>query len=518
MFITRPRASGADRSPYGDFWFEPLSSRSSTGARVGAESAMRLAAVYSCVRVLTESFAVLPMRLYRPRVAGRGRELVTNHWLYNLFSRRPNRWQGPFEFREMLQGHLVLRGNAFCEIVEDGRGGVAELLPRHPDRVKVEMLDNGSWRYAYTPRSGATVYLRRDQVWHLRGLSADGLMGLNPIDLQRDAIAAGLSAQDYGNRFFANDAKPTGGWIKTPDNVNFSDKATRDTYRESVHAATSGANRHKILVLDRGMTYNEVGMSNRDSQFLEARGFTRTEIAGIFRVPPHMIGDLSRATFGNIEQQSIDFWQGTMLPWTERWESAIEHQLLQDDSLDVEFDFRNLMRGDADSRAKYIHNLVLDGVLTRNEGRALEGYDPIEGLDEPLVPVNERELSDTDPHGESGPGEALPDATETPPSDGDEQASRLAQLASATAERAARREAAALAPLVTKQPADAAALQAWSDKHLDFLQQALGVPYDCAAAYWQARSADVIEADDAERSIYQAALPRLTRLAQGQTP
>lgn len=518
MFVTRIRAS-EDRSPWGDFWFEPVTARSLTGQRVGADGAMRQAAVYACVRVLTESFAVLPFRLYRPRANGRGRQLVTDHWLYRLFARQPNRFQSPFEFRETLQGHLVLRGNAFCEILEDGRGGIAELVPRHPDRIRVEMLDNGSWRYLYHQRNGQEVALRRDQVWHLRGLSGDGILGLNPIELQREAIASGLSAQEYGNRFFANDAKPTGGWISTPDNVNFADKATRETFRESVQSAISGANRHKMLVLDRGMKYNEVGMTNKDSQFLEARQLNRTEIAGMFRVPPHMVGDLSKATFSNIEQQAIDFWQNSMLPWTERWESSIEAQLLQDDGLDVEFDFRNLMRGDADSRGTYIHNLVLDGVLTRNEARELEGYDPLEGLDEPLVPVNEREISDPDPNGEAGTGETLPDSTTTPPDDNDEQATRLANLAHATAERAARREAATLAPILAKLPMDAEALDAWTEKHSAFLQQALAVPFDQVETYMKARGRDEIHSDhDIELQLYQAALPRLVRLAQGAQP
>lgn len=462
MFVTRPRASFDDRSPYGDFWFEPVTGRSITGARVGAEGAMRLAAVYACVRILSESFAVLPFRLYRSAPGSRTRRMVTDHWLYRLFARRPNRYQGPFEFREMLQGHLALRGNAYCEIVDDGMGGVAELLPRHPDRVRIELLDNGSWRYVLRERNGEERTLRRDQVWHVRGLSSDGIMGLSPVELQREALATGLSAQEYGNRFFANDAKPTGGWIGTPDNVNFADKATRDTYRESVQAAISGANRHKILVLDRGMKYNEVGMTNRDSQFLEARAFNRSEIAGIFRVPPHMIGDLSRATFSNIEQQAIDFWQGTMLPWCERWESAIETQLLtEDERLDVDFDFRNLMRGDSDSRAQYIHNLVLDGVLTRNEGRELEGYDPIEGLDEPLVPVNERELSEPDPNEAADDQAEEADEAEDDETDAEDTAAgelearraqrqhqaqaRLQAVLQAQAARLARRAAGALA-------------------------------------------------------------------------
>ena len=461
MFITRMRASSADdRSPWGDFFFSPLGNRTATGMRVTADTALQLSAVYSCIRVLTESFAVLPFKLYRPRVGGKGRQLVTDHWAYSLFNRRPNRFHNPFIFRELLQGHLGLRGNAFSEIADDGRGGVAELLPRHPDRVKIELLDNGSWRYRYTDLDGSQRVIRRDQMWHIKGLSSDGICGYNPIELQRESIGSGLAAQDYGSRFFANDAKPSGGWIEYPGRI--ADKSARQALGEQIKDAISGQNRHKILTLDQGMKYHEVGLSNKDSQFLESRGYTRTEICGMFRVPPHMAGDLSRATFSNIEQQSIEFWQNTMLPWTERWEAAVE-ELIDDDSLDVEFDFRNLMRGDSASRGIYLHNLVLDGVITRNEARGWEGLDPIEGLDVPLVPRNERELGDPDPNGEAGAGEDKPDAVQTP-ADGEGADARLATLLRGNAGRMARRitagdppEADVLASALAIPLADAAA-------------------------------------------------------------
>ena len=437
MFVSRVRAAAdvGERSPYGDFWFTSLG-RGVSGARVTADVSMQLAAVYACVRVLSESFAVLPCKLYRARFGGRGRELVTDHWLAALM-RRPNRYQTSFEWREMMQAHLVLRGNAFSEIVDDGRGGISELMPMHPDRMRIELLDGSAgWRYRYTDRHGQSTLYRRDQVLHLRGLSGDGVVGMNPIEMQRETVAAGLSAQEYGNRFFANDAKPSGGWIELPG--RFADQTARETFRQSWQQAQAGANRGRVAVLENGMKYHEVGMSNKDSQFLEARGYNRSEIAGIFRVPPHMVGDLSRATFSNIEQQAIDFWNGTMLPWTERWEAALETLLDPADGLDVEFDFRNLLRGDAASRASYIHNLVLDGVLTRNEGRELEGYDPKEGLDEPLVPANMRALSDPDPTGEAGPGKDLPDAPPVP-TDDDSADARMARLLAGNAARLSRR-------------------------------------------------------------------------------
>ena len=419
LFSGSPKAdAGGDRSPWGDFWFQPAGSLGGSGLRVNSESAMRLSAVYACVRVLAESMAVLPFRLYRAKSGG-GRSQVKSHWLHRLFVQQPNRFQTPFEWREMLMGHIALRGNAMCEIVEDGQGGIAELLPLHPDRIKIELLDNGSYRYRYTDAMGRMRLFRRDQIWHLRGLSSDGVVGLNPIELQRETIASGLGSQSFGNRFFDNDAKP-GGWIEFPG--KFADTAAKKTFRDGWQSLQSGANRGKTAVLDQGMKYHELGISNKDSQFLEIRQFNVGDVARIFRVPPHMAGDLTKATFSNIEQQSLEFVTHTMTPWVERWESSIETTLLGPDSgFEVEFDFAVLLRGDAAGRSAYYHNGILDGWLTRNEARAREGLDPIIGLDEPLRPLNMVEES----HAEDEVAEADSGAddreTTTKPSTGEDE-------------------------------------------------------------------------------------------------
>jgi HK97 family phage portal protein len=453
MFASLLRAGPDDRSAWGNFWFQPVGMGTASGVRVDAAAAMKLSAVYACVRVLTESFAILPFNLYTPKVGG-GRTKVTDHWLVRLFTKRPNSLQNPFEWREMLQGHLVLRGAAYCRIIPDGTGGIAELIPMHPDRVTTDPLSNGSYRYIYKNPNGETERLARTEVWCVRGLSSDGMTAMSPIELQREVLGAALSAQDYGNRFFANDAKPTGGWIEIPGNI--ADTAARDKIKESVKEATGGRNRHKTMILDRGMKYHEVGLTNKDSQFLESRQFSRTEIAAMFRVPPHMIGDLSRATFSNIEQQAIDFWMGSMLPWTERWEAAIEALLGEEEELEIEFDFRNLLRGDAVSRAAYIHSGVLDGWLTRNEGRELEGYDPIAGLDEPLVPVNERGINDPLP--QPGAAPAKPDPQPAQPTPDDANARLAALLAGNTARLARRFSKAEVATLDAELIADALAI------------------------------------------------------------
>lgn len=429
--------------------------------RVDADTAMRLSAVYACVRVLSESMAVLPFRLYKNKVGG-GRTLVTDHWLYRLFAKQPNRFQTPFEWREMLQGHLALRGNAFCQIMEGTPGQVSELVPLHPDRVKIELLDNGSYRYRYTDRSGQVQTFRRDQLWHLRGLSGDGIVGLSPIELQRETVAAGLGAQDYGNRFFANDAKPAGGWIEFPG--KFADTAAKQTFREGWQAMQGGNNRGKVAVLEQGMKFHEIGISNKDSQFLELRQFNVGDIARMFRTPPHLIGDLSKATFSNIEQQSLEFVTHTMTPWAERWESSIETMLLGPDSdLEVEFDFAVLLRGDAAGRSSYYHDGILDGWLTRNEARAREGLDPLDGLDEPLRPLNmveESEAADEQLENDNGADDTTTQAPQDP-----DMAARLVALLQGNAERMARR------------------LHAGNPPSAEVLANALAIPHQAAQDY-----------------------------------
>ena len=299
----------------------------------------------------------------------------------------------------MLQGHLALRGNAYCQIITNPRGEINELLPIHPDRVRVEVMRSGEFRYRVTDRFGDETILPRSGIWHLRGLSSDGVMGMNPIELARESLGIALAAQDYGARFFANDAKPSGGWIEFPG--SFKDPEAKKVFRESYQAAQSGANRGKVLVLENGMKFHEVGVTNKDAQFLELRKFQITDIARIFRVPPHMIADLDRATFSNIEQQSLEFVMHTMTPWAERWEASIEAELLLDnDPLEIEFEFANLMRGDAASRSAYYQSGIQNGWLTRNEARIAENLNPIDGLDEPLRPLNmveENHADKTDP-------------------------------------------------------------------------------------------------------------------------
>lgn len=500
MFLSS-RLAGAsdDRSPWGNFWFQPVGLKGSGGVRVTSVNAMRLSAVYSCVRVLGETFAVLPLVLYKKKTNG-GRQIVTDHWLYRLLARRPNAWQTPFEWREMMMGHLVLRGNAFNQMISNGKGEVTDLIPLHPDRIRVELLDNNNYRYQYTPRNGVAVTLQRGEVWHIRGLSSDGIVGLNPMEQAAEVLGLGLAAQGYASRFYANDAKP-GGWIELPG--KFADGPTRDTFKADWKKSQGGANRGGTAVLESGMKYHELGLNNSDAQFIETRKQNRSEIASIFRVPPHKIGDLERATFSNIEQQSLDFVNDCMSPWAERWESSVETNLLFDDEgLEVEFDFKNLLRGDSKARASYYNSGIVSGWLTRNEARIQEGLDPLDGLDEPLQPLNMASAGDAASVQNAG----LKDGQKN------EAEARRAALAGSAAERVARKETAGLLAAL-QAPNWPEKVAAFSEKHARFVCESLGVPLEAAVDYCRARGFDAIRTGHEEQDIHAAALEKLETLA-----
>jgi HK97 family phage portal protein len=509
MFLSLFRADAGDRSPWGDFWFEPVSIRSLAGQRVSADNAMRLSAVYASVRLLSRSFAILPFVLYRPKTGG-GKEKVTDHWLYSLFAKRPNRFQNAFEWREMLQGHLELRGNAYNRIYGNPRGEVTELVPVHPDRIKPEILDGGEYRWRITNRRGTEEIVPRGEIWHIRGFSNDGLLGLNPIEMAREVLGLGLSAQEYAARFFANDARPTAGWIKMLG--KFKDAAAREVFRESWQRAQAGENRGKVPVLEEGMEYKDPpAVSLKDLQFLELRNQSVADVARIFGIQPHLIGDLSRSTNNNIEQQSLEFVLYTVTPLAERWEASIEAEFISDDEdLEVEFDFKKLLRADMAGRSTYYHNMLADGVLTRNEVRDEEGLDPLVGLDKPLAPLN---------MGEGGkPQPAKTPNTPPPaddPSEDDSTDARLAALADAAAERVARKELLMVKQALAAKTDPHSALADAYGKHALFLQKALNVSVAAALEHCEAQRAWLLaDSKEIEESDFLATTHfKLMRLA-----
>lgn len=501
MLASLFRADGPDdRSPFGDFWFTPLGARSASGMRVTPEGAMRLTAVFRSVSLLAGTMACLPFVLYRRKDNG-GKERITDDWRYRLFARRPNRWQNAFEWREMMQGHLALRGNGYNEIVDGPRGTVAELVPMHPDRVSIELLPNGSYRYKVKQRDGSERLLAREQVFHLRGLSSDGIAGLSPLELARDAIGGALAAQEYAARFFKNDARPLGGWIEYPG--HFKDKDARSAFRESWQQGQGGENRGKTAVLEDGMKWHEVGLNNRDSQFIEIRQLSVADIARIFGVQPHLIGDLSRATNNNIEQQALEFVMYTMTHWAERWECAIESTFIGDDEdLEVEFDFANLLRGDSAARAEFYASGINAGWLVRNEARIRENLDPLPGLDEPLQPLNMVPADKTPAKPEPDKPQPAQDSDGDEPDGDDEAKARLNALELAGAGRVVRKEVVAMRKAHERylgQPeAWRAAVRSFYQGHVDFVVATLLCATETAAAWCERQAAALAAATDEE--------------------
>jgi HK97 family phage portal protein len=508
MFFTKVSADSGDRSPWGDFWFSPVPFNGNS-AHVTPDIALQLAAVYACVRVLTDSVSMLPFMLYRQNADG-GKTPIKNHWLYRLFARRPNNFQNPMEFREMMQGHLALRGNAFAQIFETSRGEVTDLIPIHPDRVMIEMLSDSNWRYRVSNLDGSVSVMSRQQMFHIKGLSPNGIVGYNPIQLSRKAVATGLAAQDYGVRFFENDARP-GGWIEHPE--HFKSDEQRRQWREAWQEQQSGRNKHKTAVLEYGLKYHELTVSNDDAQFIETKKMTRSEIATMFRIPPHMIGDLEKATFSNIEQQSIDFVTHSLTPWLVRWEEAIRFNFMdpEDDSLNISFPVISLLRGDSTARATYINQGVMNGTLTRNEGRLMEDRNPIEGLDEPLRPLNMVEESAAE-DAEEVENDDSTDSNEPQPPAPPQNAERLNALAVAAAERVARKEKEMVSAALRLENTGRALFDAYL-KHETFIASALGIAPNLAKDYCQSQMCSVGGVDMDMHAFHRDALARLTKLA-----
>ena len=474
-----------DRSPWGDWWFEPVTTRTASGMRIGTGTALQLSHVYRAVRILSETLAVLPFCLYRNRPDG-GKDKVTDHWLYRLIARRPNRYQNGFEWRELMQSHLVLRGNAFNEIFANSRGDITELMPIHPDKIKIEMFNDGNYRYIVKNRDGTERGLARTEVWHIRGLSSDGLLGYSVLELARESFGLGLAAQDYGARFFRNDAKPGGGWIEFPG--SFKDKTARDVFRESYQESQRGDNRGKIAVFENGMKFHEVGLTNTDAQFLESRKFQVTDAARWFGIPPHKLADLERSTNNNIEHQSLEFVNDTMTPWAERWEASIESELLldSDEDLEVEFDFANLLRGDQAARAAYFKDRFNVGSITPNQIRIRENENPEPDpkADKLFVPVN---MVPIDKAGEAPPQ----DQKNQFPQKNNRENAREEQLQLAASERVVGKEVTALRKMhvkaVTAYPRNAtsycADIDDFYEKHIAYVQE-ISLVNESVAQQW----------------------------------
>jgi len=366
------------------------SSRNPAGIPINSETALKSTVVLACARVLAESLASLPLHLYMNLPSG-GKEIAKSHPLYRRLHTSPNSWQTSFEWREQQVLWLALWGNSYNLIVPGEAGFATELQPLHPSRMDVEVIENGRLRYKYRDDKGKPEVYTQDQIMHIRWLSDDGIHGMVPVDLARDAIGLARACEIHGARYFGNGARP--GFVLSTENDMKPESARelRDNW-ERMHRGADRANRTAVLY--GGLKPVELGGANmQESQFLETRRFQIEEICRLYRVPPHLVGDLTRSSFSNIEQQSIDFVQHTLLPWCRRFENAFARDLIvEDDKYFAEFDTRGILRGDASARASYYQTMWNLGVASINEIRGWENLNPVEGGDTRFVQLNMQTL------------------------------------------------------------------------------------------------------------------------------
>ena len=386
---------------------------STSGKRVNERTAMQMTAVYACVRILAESIAGLPLHVYKYNSKG-GKERAVEHPLFFLLHDEPNPEMTSFVFRETLMTHLLLWGNAYAQVIRNGRGDVTSIYPLMPNRMRVDRDENGRLYYEYKrygdeagKQTCETVKLSPADVLHIPGLGFDGLIGYSPIAMAKNAIGMSMACEEFGAKFFANGAAPGGvlehpGILKDPARV-----------RESWNATFGGSsNSNKVAVLEEGMKYTPISVSPNEAQFLETRKFQINEIARIFRIPPHMIGDLEKSSFSNIEQQSLEFVKYTLEPWVTRWEQSLARSLLSMNERSrylIKFNLDGLLRGDYESRMNGYATARQNGWMSANDIRELENMDRIsaeEGGDLYIVNGSMTPLKNTGAAYDKGKGES----------------------------------------------------------------------------------------------------------------
>lgn len=483
MFLFDPpiaERSASAPGPGDDFWYQGISPPTQAGNIITADTAIRVTAVWSCVKILSESIGQLPLHLYR-RV-GAGKERVTDHPAAQLI-RIPNAWQTRMEFVEHQQYHLATTGAGYAEIVP-GRGRRAvlgELVPHMPQNVRVVRL-KPSRRLEYVvrdPGGSGERTLPQEQMLHLRaGMMRDSVHSLSPIGELREAIGAARAASDYGSRFFRNDAQPRG-YLKIPGKLKDEDAA--DEYRRRWYARQGGINQMGIAVLTQGLEYEPIGLSNQDAQFLETRQYNAKDIARIFRIPAHMINEMSGAIKANVEQMGLEFVTYTLMSWLARWEQRLAATLLgplDQEEYFFEFLVDGLMRADIRSRyTAYRQGTGGAAWLTPNEVRGFDNLPPHPDGDALMQPLN---MS-------LGPG---PDGADREDVDDEEREQRADALAE--------QEIAEIAAAAEK--GNPGRFLNWSrvfyDRVAGRVSLELGVPLDVARVYAERSYAQLLDAGD----------------------
>lgn len=358
-----------------------------SGITVTPFSALECPTVFACVRVLAESAAMLPLMFVERSADGKSRTENMDTNAYRLLTKRPNPWQTPYQFRRLVVARTALRGN-FYAFKNIARGVVRELLPLDNDRVTVKQEDDFSIRYKVTGKNGEPQTFTSAEIFHVHGLSMDGFSGLDPVTLHKNNIALALALDRYGGYLFKNGAMVSG--ILSTDKVLKPEDMAR--VRESWEAAHGKEKQFGTAVVDNGFKYEQMSMSASDAQFNESKKLMRSILSALWRIPPHMVGDLEKATFSNIENLARQFVDYALMPWLIDLEQSYAQQLMTDaerQTIAVKHNLNALLRGDSKTRSQYYKDAIVGGGwMNRNEVRAKEDMDPADGLDDFILPLN----------------------------------------------------------------------------------------------------------------------------------
>jgi HK97 family phage portal protein len=378
-----------------DGWQDIISPATAAGVRVTTLTSLGVPAVLRAVTLLAGAVASLPLKVYRK--TSDGRIPATGHPVDRLLQRAPNSLMTPFTFKELIMNCLLLNGNFYAYIESDQASRPAALWPIDPNRVIVEQdTATGAITYRVSTTQGQQI-LAPVNVLHVLGVTLDGIRGVSPVTLARESIGGAIAELKHGQSFFKNGAA-VGGVLQHPGHLG---PKAAETLRTSWREKYSGSdNAGKVAILEEGMTFNAVALSNKDSQWLESRQVTVLDIARIFGVPPALLGHLEKASYSSQEAQNLEFLTHSLRPWLTRIEQAIERSLLVDANVYVEFTTGDLLRTDLKTRYDAYRTALAAGWMSVNEVRRLENLPAVAGGDEIYRPMNMEKLGGSDNGGQ----------------------------------------------------------------------------------------------------------------------
>lgn len=469
---------------------------------VTERNATQITAFWSAINTISDTLGELPIRLIKNNDDGT-QAVVTGHPSLNRLRMSPNPMMSAVVFKSTLQAHVLTWGNGYAWIRRNAMQEPFALWPLLPQNTRPTIID-GKLKYRTRldmrlkeagQQENTEMVLDAENVLHVPALSRTGIVGMSIIGEQREMLGSALATQKFGSRFFANGAH-AGGLLSFPGKITDPDKI-----RTQIEQKTGGENTHRLLVLDGDAKYQQFAVPPDDAQFLQTREFDVDEIGRMFRLPLHFLNKMGQATFNNLEMMGTHFVQFTMMPWIVRWEQEVTRKMLTEEEilsgLLFKFNVSALIRGDIKTRSEVHAKGIQNGWVTRNEVRALEDMNPLEGLDDPLVPLNLKAVGE-DTGATDDNGDDNSDNSDDSSDDGDQdESASMFVLAKAAAERCANKEALALRRIFAKAPNDAElaeALESFYNSHREMVKSNLALTEEQAEAYCIDHGVEIFDA------------------------